>query len=577
MVCPLTFPSTQNLHITVIQFKDASFTISKQEKPPIWRRQPMKKLLKTLLVLAVLGAASYCGYTCYQANYATTTQAATENAYTEYTIARGALSKTVTGTGTLSISQTEDVALKYGVTVTEVLAEAGDTVAEGDALMHIDTAALQTTIDTMQTELATTESEIAALTDSMSSTVYVKMPLYGRVKEVYISAGQYIQDVMEEKGCIALLSLDGWMYAEIPAVEGMEISSVLKVKVGRTLLDGTVRSLDNGVATVTFSDAYGTEGGEVTLTYHGEELGTATAHIHLPYQLTTTEKGYIHSVYLENDARKWEGNRVCYLINVPVSDSYTTLCATREAQSAQLKEMRALFRAGEICAPQGGIVASVVTASATEQEAYTTLASLYVGDEKEMVVSVDELDIISLQVGQNVSIAMDAISDQTYAAKVSKVSQIGSASSGVTLYNVTLTIDGDEKLKLGMNGTATIQIEERADVLLVPIAALNTSRGASYVWLRSSDAGDEPGVRTQVETGLSDENYAEIVSGLSEGDVVLITRQASATTTTRNESGAGMDFGAITDMAGGMMPGGGTAPSGGGNSNRGTGGGRPAN
>ena len=56
-----------------------------------------------------------------------------------------------------------------------------------------------------------------------------------------------------------------------------------------------------------------------------------------------------------------------------------------------------------------GIVASIVTPSATEQAIDTVLVSLYVGDEKEMIVSVDELDITSVAVGQNVELAMDAI------------------------------------------------------------------------------------------------------------------------------------------------------------------------
>lgn len=122
---------------------------------------------------------------------------------------------------------------------------------------------------------------MAGIADSFSSTTYIKMPQYGRIKEVYISAGQYIQDVMAEKGCIALLSLDGWMYVETDAVDGMEISSTVKVKVGRTTLDGTVRALENGKATVTFSDAYGTEGGEVELTFGKQTLGTGgRAHPH---------------------------------------------------------------------------------------------------------------------------------------------------------------------------------------------------------------------------------------------------------------------------------------------------------
>ena len=244
--------------------------------------------------------------------------------------------------------------------------------------------------------------------------------------------------------------------------------------------------------------------------------------------------------------------------------------AKLKEQTAQIKEMKALRDAGAITAPQDGIVASIVAASATEQAADTLLVSLYVGDEKEMVVSVDELDITSVEVGQNVELAMDAITDHTYAGTVSKISQIGTATSGVTVYDVTLTIEGDDQLKLGMNGTATILVEERENVLLVPIAALNTSRGESYVWLKSDSAADgEPGVRTTVETGLSDENYAEVLSGLSEGDVVLITREASTSTTDSRENGMG---GMMMDMGGGMpggsfdggMPSGGGAPAGGG-------------
>ena len=85
-------------------------------------------------------------------------------------------------------------------------------------------------------------------------------------------------------------------------------------------------------------------------------------------------------------------------------------------------------------------------------------------------------------------------------------------------------------------------------------------------------------MRTTVETGLSDENYAEVLSGLSEGDVVLITREATTSTTDSRENGMG---GMMMDMGGGMpggsfdggmpggsfdggMPSGGGAPAGGG-------------
>lgn len=506
----------------------------------------MKKTLKALLLLLVLGAAGFFGYRYYRERQADAVPVMAQNAYTEYAISRGCLSKEVTGTGTLSISQKEDVRLDSAVTVTEALVEAGDTVSAGQPLLRVDTVALQTAIDTLQEELSATESELASLSDSYSPTAYVKMPQDGRVKEVYIQPGQYIQDVMEEKGCIALLSLDGWMYVEIPEAEGMVIGSVVKVKVGRTSLDGTVRGLNGGTALVTFSDGYGAEGEEVSLTFKGQSLGSAIAHIHMPYRLTTTQKGYIYSVSIAENARKWQNNNICYLINVPVSDEYDVLMDTRERQSAQLASLRSILLTGTVDAPRDGIVASIVEPAITEYAAKETLASLCVGEEKEMVVSVDELDIISVAVGQEVSLVMDALPDDPYTGTVSKVSQLGTAASGVTVYDVTLSVNGDERLKLGMNGTATIRVEERENVLLVPIAALNTSRGKSYVWLKSDDASEEPGVRTEVQTGLSDESYAEVTGGLSEGDVVLVTREAS-TTNTQSERGGGME------MPGGMV------------------------
>lgn len=515
----------------------------------------MKKFLKFLLVLIVLGAAGYYGWQYYQQNYAlpASAPAVSQPVYTEYTIGRGNLSKNVTGTGTLSIARTADIALPYAVTVTETLVEEGDNVTAGQAIMAIDIAALQTAIDTLQTELDTTESDIASLADNYKRAEYIKLPMDCRVKEVYIKNGDYIEDVMAEKGSIALLSLDGLMYVDVPVIEGLTILDEMNVTIGNRTTPGIVRAINGDTMSISFSDEYGAQGQEVTIKVQGQPVATGSCYIHMPYDLTTTAQGYIELVNLEVNAKKYSGNRICYLNNIPMSATYDALLITREKQQTQLKEMKTLLNRGVITAPEDGIVSTVVLPSATEQAAYTVLASFYVGDEKEMVISVDELDIINVKVGQNVDIAMDAIEDQTYPAKVTKVSQIGTASGGVTVYNVTLTIDGDERLRFGMNGTATVHIEEVNNTLLVPLSALNASRGQSYVWLKSENAAaDEPGVRTVVETGLSDENYAQVISGLNEGDVILVTREMN------NSGSSTMNFGGFG--GGGMMNFGGGMP-----------------
>ena len=146
----------------------------------------MKKFLKVVIVLLVLGAAGYFGWQYYQQNDALPAgvPAVSQNAYSEYTIARGNLSKSVTGTGTLSIARTADIALPYAVTVTGTLVGEGDNVTAGQALMTVDAAALQTAIDTLQTELDTTESDIASLADDYVRAEYIKLPMDCRVKEV---------------------------------------------------------------------------------------------------------------------------------------------------------------------------------------------------------------------------------------------------------------------------------------------------------------------------------------------------------------------------------------------------------
>lgn len=522
----------------------------------------MKKALKILLVLAALGAVGYFGYGYYERNFKTVAaDAAAQNAYQQVTISKGDLSKSITGTGQLSIGATQDVALDYGVTVTGTVASPGDVVQAGRALLLVDKDALQTTIDTLQAELDTTESDMSSISNQYSSTAYVKAPLTGRVKEVYVEEGRKVEDVMAEKGSIALMSLDGKMYVEVTAAQGMEVTSKAKVKVGRTQLDGVVRELNAGVALITFSDAYAQEGQEVEVLYNQASLGTGQAHISLPYSLTTTQKGYVSAVYLEPGQKKWEGNRLLYLINVPVSGEYTALQNTRSKLMEQIAQAKAMLQTGSVDSPIDGIVSSLAEVSSVQQEAKAVLASLYVGDQKQMIVAVDELDITNVQEGQAVSISFDALEGVSYQGQVTHVSHIGTASSGVTTYDVTVDIQGDEKLKIGMNGTAVISVQEVKDTLLVPIAALNTSREGQYVWLYDPDQSaesDEPGVKTFLTTGMSDENYAQVLSGLSEGDVVMVTREAGSGGTNRfmNLDGGGMMF----NMGGGEVP-----PSGGGN------------
>lgn len=139
----------------------------------------MKKALKGLLLLAVLGAAGFFGYRYYQSLQTPVVETGGK-AYRQVTIAKGDLSQSITGTGALSIGETQDVTLPYGVTVTGTLTGVGDVVQPGTPLLSLDLEALQSAIDTLQTELDTVESDMASLSADYSSDLYVKAPLTAR-------------------------------------------------------------------------------------------------------------------------------------------------------------------------------------------------------------------------------------------------------------------------------------------------------------------------------------------------------------------------------------------------------------
>lgn len=167
-------------------------------------------------------------------------------------------------------------------------------------------------------------------------------------------------------------------------------------------------------------------------------------------------------------------------------------------------------------------------------------------------MNIDELDISQVEVGQTVEITADAVEGKTYAGVVTKVSVAGTTSGGITTYPVTVRIDETDGLLPGMNVDAEIVIVEKDGVLAVPSGAVNrgntvliTSDSPSAANALEQEA-PEGYVYVQVETGISDDSYTEITSGLQEGDTVAYIAVSG------NSGGMGMMGG----MPGGGMPGG---------------------
>ncbi len=189
----------------------------------------------------------------------------------------------------------------------------------------------------------------------------------------------------------------------------------------------------------------------------------------------------------------------------------------------------------------------VETQTDTDSQYSTDTTAFTISGDSSMLlsVSVDELDINSVTQGQTADVTFDAIEDKTFEGTVTKVSNTASASGGVAKYTVEITVPKDEKMKAGMNASATITIEEKENIVTIPVNALQERGEEVFVYTEQDDEGNLSGEQ-QVTTGLSDGENVEITEGLSEGDVVYYQKTGGGNTS--SDTGFSMPGSDMGDM-----------------------------
>lgn len=209
-----------------------------------------------------------------------------------------------------------------------------------------------------------------------------------------------------------------------------------------------------------------------------------------------------------------------------------------------------------ITAPMSGIVVGepkpAGTMAVQGNSNPTVIMRIADTSQKQIMAKIDETDIGNIKVGQDATFTVDTYTNRTFTAHVSKISQTdtsntwdtngtstsssssSSSSASVIYYYVTLDVDDpDDVLRLGMTARVEINTAEKEDALVVPIAALKTNDNGSYV-LRVNASGQTEQV--PVTTGIYNDEYVEILSGLSEGDRVSVSYNATSKSSSKSSS-----------------------------------------
>ncbi len=190
------------------------------------------------------------------------------------------------------------------------------------------------------------------------------------------------------------------------------------------------------------------------------------------------------------------------------------------AAQARVDAAEASLRSIQITAPFAGTVTDVSIMSGDQASPGTK--SFRVDDLSRLLidVQVSEVDINSIQVGQEVAVTFDAILGRNYHGQVSKVALAGNLTQGVVNFTVTVELtDADPEVKPGMTAAVTITIQELEDVLLVPNRAVRVVNNRRVVYILQ----DGQPVEVGITLGATSDLYSEVVGGdLKEGDEIIL-------------------------------------------------------
>ncbi len=533
-------------------------TPSPEQAEAVKKRPRLGKKAKLMAVIAVLAVGGV-----FAVVHRLGGQQASAASYRESGAEVRDITKSLTSSGTLEPADSYTVTTLVSAEILSDTFEEGDIVEKDQLLYTLDSS----DADSSQTQAQNSYSQAQ---NSYQQAVQAKYPtadMTGTVSEVYVRNGDSVNNGTEickivgdnniyidflfsyadnsdfYVGQSATIFIDGFAgttQGTVQQVSGSSIASSNAAGSGRQMTTVRVKAVNPGLVTEDYTAS--------AVIGNYSSYGQASIEVSASSVITAGTSGKISGLSLLAGDTVSSGDRICTITGDSVDNSIENARISLSNASTSLENARDRLDDYQITAPISGTVVTK-TAKAGDNVDGGVLCTIYDLSCLEMTMNIDELDISDVAVGQTVQITADAVEDKTYTGVVTKVSVAGTTSGGITTYPVTVRIDETGGLLPGMNVEAEIVIAESRDVLAIPSAAVN--RGGTVLITSDSPSAasaldqeaPEGYVYVQVETGVSDDSYIEITSGLQEGDTVAYLQTAS---------GGGMNM----MMEGGMMGGG---------------------
>ena len=477
--------------------------------------------------------------------------------YVQATPEKRDLSNSLSGTGTLNPANTYNVkSLVAGKVLTSTIEE-GDIVEEGTVLYTVDASD------------ATTKAEQASITlqqaqrsyDKTVDRQYVRAEVAGVVATLKVAKGDEVTSGQE----VAVIRDSSKMVLqlEFPAADAAAFSVGQSAEV---TLDGTFETLTGTVTAVTGTDTLSTGNlltRTVTITVRNAggltTAQAATATINgvsciaakcFEYQaertLTTLAAGTVTAINVQEGGAVNKDDIVLQISGEDLTEAIQSAAETLRSAELNMDNLQEAMNNYTVTSPISGTIIEKNAKAGDALTAGADLCTIYDLSYLVMVINVDELQVSDVSVGQSVQVTADAVPDKTYTGTVTRVSMKGSSNGGTTTYPVTVRIDETEGLRPGMNANAEIVIAEAKNALAVPNAAI--VRGGYVLVTKDSPSAanadpdmtaPEGYVYVPVKIGVSDDDYTQIISGVTGNDTVAYDPSSVSTDDYYDDGGYG--------------------------------------
>lgn len=464
--------------------------------------------------------------------------ASVDASYTETAPERRDVTNTLSGTGTLNPANTYTVkSLVEGKVLTGTIEE-GDIVEESNVLYTIDSSDASTNFE--KAEIAMQQAQRSY--DKVVDRQYVRAEVAGVVSSLKVTKGDEVTSGQE----VAVIRDSSRMLLtlEFPAADAANFSVGQSAAV---TLDGTFEQLDGTVTSVSGTDALSagnlltrtvtitvknagglTTAQAATASINGvSSIGSATFAYQAERTLTAQAAGTVTSINVQEGSEVAKDDIILGLSGDDLTESIQSASESLRSAEISMQNLQDAMNNYTITAPISGTIIEKDAKVGDAVKAGDTLCIVYDLSYLEMRINVDELQISSISVGQKVQITADAVPDKTYVGTVTRVSMKGTSNGGTTTYPVTIRIDDTDGLRPGMNANAEIVVAEANNALVVPNAAvvrgsyvLVTKDSPSAANADTAMAAPEGFVYVPVKTGVSDDDYTQIVNGIQEGDTI---------------------------------------------------------